>query len=45
MSQYGLMSLIVFVEKEVLDTEQDKKLGSEEDPLEPSEETKSSSED
>ena len=34
-----------FVEKEVLDTEQDKELGSEEDPLEPSEETNSSSED
>ena len=33
------------VEKEVLDTEQDKELGSEEDPLEPSEETNSSSED
>ena len=34
-----------FVEKEVLDTEQDKELDSEEDPLEPSEETNSSSED
>ena len=34
-----------FVEKEVLDTEQDKEVGSEEDPFEPSEETNSSSED